>query len=465
MPPHASPSPAPTSRADGPATGRHRAAAPPVGSAPARAVSSRFNGLRSAIVDASGTTVATTRSARHRADASESYGSSRAAARRAGGDGARHSPNPRRSGVDRATGGAHRAPSAGSAENWLRAAKNRPQVLLGTLVAAGLLITAVPIPQDGGSTTVINAAAEAVGVISKPEQKKPRLETKPPAAPPAPAATRTTTAEPSPPQATPAAQETEGQQQQPQPPPQQQVVVPPGDGPFNSLRTTGSKVVMLSFDDGPDPVETPKMLALLKKHQVKAVFCLVGTQARRHPDLVRQIADAGHVLCNHTWSHDLKIGVKNPDQISADLERTNAAIRAAVPDARVPYFRAPGGNFTDRLVKTAYGDGMTSLYWEVDPRDWEHPEGETAEQHVKRIVAQVRRETRPGAIVLSHDFNQPDTTSAYEQLLPWLVENFEIGVPGVSQAPSPTPSQPTPTTPPVAPSGTPSVTPSASAPA
>jgi peptidoglycan/xylan/chitin deacetylase (PgdA/CDA1 family) len=340
-------------------------------------------------------------------------------------------------------------------ESVLEAAKNRPQVLLGTLVAAGLLLTAVPIPQDGGSTTVMSAAAEAVGVISKPEKKKPAPEKKPDAVPARPAATQTATADPSPPASKPATKPTENAQQ---------VVVPAGDGPFNSLRTTGSRVVMLSFDDGPDPVETPKILALLEKHQVKAVFCLVGTQARRHPDLVRQIAEAGHVLCNHTWSHDLRIGTKKPQQILSDLERTNAAIRAAAPGVEIPYFRAPGGNFTDRLVKTAYGDGMTSLYWEVDPRDWEHPEGETSAEHVKRIVAQVKKETRPGSIVLSHDFNQPDTTSAYEQLLPWLVANFEIGVPGAEATPEPTPSESSPA-PTATPTETPAVTSSEAAPA
>ncbi|PRX24721.1 polysaccharide deacetylase family protein [Actinoplanes italicus] len=335
-------------------------------------------------------------------------------------------------------------------ESVIEVAKNRPQVLLGTLVAAGLLLTAVPIPQDGGSTTVMSAAAEAVGVIKKPEKKKPAPEKKPEAAPARPAATETATADPRPPQQSkPAAKPTENGSQQ--------VVVPVGDGPFNSLRTTGSRVVMLSFDDGPDPVETPKILALLEKHQVKAVFCLVGTQARRHPDLVRQIAEAGHVLCNHTWSHDLKIGTKKSNQILNDLQRTNAAIRAAAPGVEIPYFRAPGGNFTDRLVKTAYGDGMTSLYWEVDPRDWEHPEGETSAEHVKRIVTQVKKETRPGSIVLSHDFNQPDTTSAYEQLLPWLVANFEVGVPGAEATPEPTPTESSPT-PAVTPSEAPPVT-------
>jgi peptidoglycan/xylan/chitin deacetylase (PgdA/CDA1 family) len=451
MSPHAFLPPAPTSRADSPATGRHRAPDSPAGATRAQPALSRLTNLRAAIVTASGATIPAPRSARHRAGSYDSYGVSRTVARRAQSDGARHSQRPM-SEKDRSSGGAHRAPSTMPVEAWIEAAKNRPQVLLGTLVAAGLLLTAVPtIPQeDGGSSSVMTAAAEAVGVISKSDKKKPAPDREPDAGGAAP--TRTAEPEPSAPQATPIARPTENAPQQ--------VVVPAGDGPFNSLRTTGSRVVMLSFDDGPDPVQTPKILAMLDKYQVKAVFCLVGTQARRHPDLVRQIVEGGHVLCNHTWNHDLKLGGKKANQIKADLERTNAAIRAAVPGAEIPYFRAPGGNFTDRLVKTAYVDGMTSLYWEVDPRDWEHPEGETSEEHVKRIIAQVKKDTRPGAIVLSHDFNQPDTTTAYEQLLPWLVENFEIGIPG-AETPEPTPSTSAPEpTPSVTPSETPTATPS-----
>ncbi|MEV0898705.1 polysaccharide deacetylase family protein [Actinoplanes sp. NPDC049802] len=392
--------------------------------------------------------------ARHRAGAYESSGSSRTVTRRSRAAEARHAHSRRRSTKDRVSSGAHRAPTTVPVEDWVRAAKNRPQVLLGTLVAAGLLLTAVPIPQSGGeSNSVMTAAAEAVGVISRSEKKKPEKKAEPGSVQALPATTRPSVAPSPPPTSAPAAQPTGKQPEQ--------VVVPPGDGPFNSLRTTGSQVVMLSFDDGPDPEQTPKILELLEKHQVKAVFCLVGTQARRHPDLVRKIAEAGHVLCNHTWSHDLSIGKKKPHQILADLERTNAAIRAAAPDVEIPYFRAPGGNFTDRLVRTAYGDGMTSLYWEVDPRDWEHLEGETSEQHVKRIITQVKKETRPGAIVLSHDFNQPDTTTAYAELLPWLVENFQVGVPGAATGPTPAPSAPEPT--PSAPEPTPSATPSPSA--
>jgi peptidoglycan/xylan/chitin deacetylase (PgdA/CDA1 family) len=205
------------------------------------------------------------------------------------------------------------------------------------------------------------------------------------------------------------------------------------------LRTTGSDAIALTFDDGPDPVQTPKILALLAKYDIKATFCLIGENVRKHPEIVRQIVAAGHTLCNHTWNHSLTIGKDKPAAIRADLEKTSAAIRAAAPGAEIPFFRAPGGNFTDRLVSVAYGEGMASLYWEVDPRDWDHTADTDDGTHTDRVIADVRKYVKPGAIILSHDFNQPDTITAYETLLPYLTQNFDIALPETPPVgPSPT---------------------------
>ncbi|MBL7255083.1 polysaccharide deacetylase family protein [Actinoplanes sp. LDG1-01] len=303
----------------------------------------------------------------------------------------------------------------------------------------------MPAEQRRDGFGAVNAAAQAVAGVQT-EKKKPEQE--PQAAPeredqrapekqeqdspPAKPAPEPTKAAPAP--SEPAAEATEAGAKK------------PGSdlGPGSSLRTTGSKVVALTFDDGPDPVQTPKILELLSQYQVKATFCLVGAQVKRHPEIVRQIVAEGHTLCNHTWDHSLKIGKDQPAKIKDDLDRTNAAILAAVPGAQIPFFRAPGGNFTERLVGVAANGGMTSLYWEVDPRDWEHPENETEPQHIARMVRDIQKQVRPGAIVLSHDFNQPATIKAYEKLLPWLTENFTLGIPGAQDEPE-TPATPEPT--------------------
>ncbi|MFD1368733.1 polysaccharide deacetylase family protein [Actinoplanes sichuanensis] len=190
--------------------------------------------------------------------------------------------------------------------------------------------------------------------------------------------------------------------------------------------TTGSKGVALTFDDGPDPDLTPKLLKLLAKEKVKATFCLVGTQARRHPDLVRAIAKGGHSFCNHSWNHDLKLGKRSHHAIRADLERTNAAIRAAVPGAKIRYMRAPGGNFTPALVKISAELGMHSIYWKVDPRDWDQRETESNNAHRDKIIRSVKKHTHAGAIVLSHDYAQPATIDAYRVLIPYLRKRFQL---------------------------------------
>ncbi|MEU4558853.1 polysaccharide deacetylase family protein [Actinoplanes sp. NPDC023936] len=201
---------------------------------------------------------------------------------------------------------------------------------------------------------------------------------------------------------------------------------PRTNGPARSITTTGRDGVALTFDDGPDPTYTPQLLDMLAKAKVKATFCVVGTQVKRHPELVKAIVKAGHSLCNHSWNHDLKLGKKPPAKIKADLERTNAAIRAVVPDAKIRYMRAPGGNFTPKLVKVSRKLGMESLYWHVDPRDWEHPKGESHGDHRKKVIRIVQKHTRKDSVILSHDYAQPDTIAAYRTLLPWLRQRFKL---------------------------------------
>ncbi|MFI1990062.1 polysaccharide deacetylase family protein [Actinoplanes sp. NPDC020271] len=202
----------------------------------------------------------------------------------------------------------------------------------------------------------------------------------------------------------------------------------PGErtGPAGSLLTTGDKGVALTFDDGPDPANTPALLKILARQHVKATFCLVGENVESHPEMVRQIVAGGHTLCNHTWDHDLKLGKKNAAAIRADMKRTNAAIEKAVPGAKIKYFRAPGGNFTPGIVKVAKELGMASIYWKVDPRDWEHGREESDGAHTSRVINAIKKRTRAGAIVLSHDYAQPDTIKAYGVLIPWLKSRYKL---------------------------------------
>jgi peptidoglycan-N-acetylglucosamine deacetylase len=192
-----------------------------------------------------------------------------------------------------------------------------------------------------------------------------------------------------------------------------------------TMTMTGDSTVALTFDDGPSSY-TPEILAMLRQHRAKATFCLVGVQVKEFPEMVRQIVQDGHTLCNHTWGHDLNLGRKGASAIRADLEATNAEIRKAVPDAQIKYFRHPGGNFTQDAVGVAAEMGMASIGWDVDPRDWDSTlSGATLTNH---IVQTLRTKVRPGSIVLSHDAggDRTCTMAAYRQMLPELAAKFTL---------------------------------------
>jgi peptidoglycan/xylan/chitin deacetylase (PgdA/CDA1 family) len=191
--------------------------------------------------------------------------------------------------------------------------------------------------------------------------------------------------------------------------------------PAGLHRSSGDRAVALTFDDGPDPRWTPRLLDQLRAAHVTATFCLIGSRAKRYPELVARIVREGHQLCNHSWNHDINLGRRPVAEIRADLVRTDKAIRAAVPNAKIPYYRQPGGRWTPEVVAVARQLGMRSLHWSVDPQDWDHP---TAATIAKRVASAVR----PGAIVLMHDGggDRRPTLAACQHLIPDLKRRYGI---------------------------------------
>jgi peptidoglycan/xylan/chitin deacetylase (PgdA/CDA1 family) len=193
-----------------------------------------------------------------------------------------------------------------------------------------------------------------------------------------------------------------------------------------TITTTKSKAVALTFDDGPDPGTTPKVLEILRQCGVKATFCVNGVKAQANPTLIRRIYDEGHSLCNHTWRHIRQLGSYGQELIEQDLADTNNAIRAIVPGAKIGYFRAPGGVWTNDYVIVARKLGMTPLHWDVDTSDWDSSKFGSGQAMINHIVHEVQSETKPGSVILSHDFQKPDTVAAYTILLPWLKVRVEL---------------------------------------
>ncbi|MGY0021416.1 polysaccharide deacetylase family protein [Streptomyces sp. cg35] len=187
----------------------------------------------------------------------------------------------------------------------------------------------------------------------------------------------------------------------------------------------GKHGVNITIDDGPDPVWTPQVLDVLKKYGVKATFCMVGTQAEAHPDLVKKVVAAGHRLCDHSVSHNTAMDKAATTYQSQQILDAERMITKASGGVRPLYYRAPGGAFTPYSRKLAASRGMRPLGWNVDTKDFERP-GTDA------IVATVERELPNGPTLLFHDAggDRGQTVEALDQLLPQLKEQgYSFGFP------------------------------------
>jgi peptidoglycan-N-acetylglucosamine deacetylase len=166
-------------------------------------------------------------------------------------------------------------------------------------------------------------------------------------------------------------------------------------------RFTSSDAVALTFDDGPDPQFTPKLLEILKKHGAAATFFVLGRQAELYPYILRQILEAGSEVANHSYSH--------PSFSLLSIHRRIAELRyceRAIGKSGKKYFRPPFGHASDGTPLWASLLGYTTVCWSADARDWEVGEPST-------IVELLDRNVKPGAIILLHDRTETAANARY----------------------------------------------------
>ena len=159
--------------------------------------------------------------------------------------------------------------------------------------------------------------------------------------------------------------------------------------------------IALTFDDGPHPTSTRKILAALARCDARATFFVLGAKARQAPEVLREIAAAGHDLGIHGDTHDRRLSFRHPDVIAASLERALAAVEIAT-GTRPQFFRPPIGHVSPRTAVATRKLDLTLVGWSVRSRDG--LAATTAEQATRRVLANLR----PGAIVLLHDAAERD---------------------------------------------------------
>lgn len=170
-------------------------------------------------------------------------------------------------------------------------------------------------------------------------------------------------------------------------------------------------MVALTYDDGPFPKVSNRILNCLSKHDSVATFFMLGQNVKRYPKVVQRKAQLGMELGSHTWSHPNLLELKKKD-IKAEINKTNnALINACGQSASV--FRPPYGNIDDKILKIV---DMPAVLWSVDTLDWKSRKAKSVVNVVKKIE---KEDGLDGRVILMHSL-YPSTAKATEMLVPWL---------------------------------------------
>ena len=168
----------------------------------------------------------------------------------------------------------------------------------------------------------------------------------------------------------------------------------------------------LSFDDGPDPIATPRVLEVLDRAGVRATFFLLGEAADAHPELVRRIVAAGHEVASHGYRHRHALFQRLPLAGFFDVRRARRRL------GHTRFYRGPHGAYSWSVLAAVWAAGMQPVNWSVEAHDW-HPRFSPAD-----VVAKVLAEARSGGVIVMHDGGRgaARVVTALEPVLAGLAE-------------------------------------------
>lgn len=170
---------------------------------------------------------------------------------------------------------------------------------------------------------------------------------------------------------------------------------------------------LLTFDDGPHPLYTPKVLSILREKNVKAAFFPIGRKVKQHPDIVKQIHQEGHVIGNHSMLHRWYYGFLPARRLAQDVREFNTLLRE-ITGQEPTLFRPPYGVTNPPLAK-ALGrfPWLRVLGWTLRTRD-------TVHRNPHRIVQLIKKRAKPGHIILLHD-----RCAATAEALPEIIDYLQ----------------------------------------
>jgi peptidoglycan-N-acetylglucosamine deacetylase len=183
----------------------------------------------------------------------------------------------------------------------------------------------------------------------------------------------------------------------------------------NRSRVEGRGFIALTFDDGPNPVDTPKLLDLLREKNVKATFFVVGKRADQHPEIVRRAWEEGHLIANHTWSHRNLFCFLTPTRLRSEIELGTESVRR-ICGFRPHLFRSPVG-LRHLLLRPYLRDaGLEYVSWSIRTRD-------TLTSNSNILARRILSQATGGDIILLHD-HLPRGAHVMLEALPGVIDEL-----------------------------------------
>ncbi len=188
---------------------------------------------------------------------------------------------------------------------------------------------------------------------------------------------------------------------------------------------TAEKVLYLTFDAGYENGFTPHILDVLKKHNVKATFFLVGNYIKTSPELVKRMVDEGHTVGNHTFTHPDMSKISDKESFEKELGQLSQLYKETVGSEMTKLYRPPQGKFSTDNLKMAQEMGYKTVFWSLAYADWDNDNQPTKEQAFSKLIPR----THNGAVVLLHSTSKTNSEILDELLTKWEEMGYSFDKP------------------------------------
>lgn len=189
------------------------------------------------------------------------------------------------------------------------------------------------------------------------------------------------------------------------------------------LGSTQDNTIYLTFDCGYESGQTAQILDVLKAHDVKAAFFVVGNYITDTPELVRRMAEEGHIVGNHTWSHPNMSEITDKTAFSQQLQKVRDAYQECTGEEMPMYYRPPQGVYSEENLALAQELGYKTVFWSLAYVDWIADQQPGEEEALTKLTSRIH----PGAVVLLHNTSATNAAILDRLLTRWEEQGYKFG--------------------------------------